>query len=96
MGQIDLLRSKREELLATVAKFGLSNVRVFGSVARGDERPESDIDLLVDMDPGRSLFDLVGCWLELEKLTQRRVDVVTEKGLKPRARASVMKEAIPL
>jgi predicted nucleotidyltransferase len=96
MGQIDLLRSKREELLATVAKFGLSNVRVFGSVARGDERPESDIDLLVDMDHGRSLFDLVGCWLELEKLTHRRVDVVTEKGLKPRARSSVMKEAIPL
>jgi predicted nucleotidyltransferase len=96
MSQLDLLRSKRSEILGLAAKFGARNVRVFGSVARGDDRPDSDIDLLVDMEPGRSLFDLVGYWQGLEELMRCRVDVVTEKGLKPRVRGSVMKEVVAL
>lgn len=96
MSRMDVLRAKRLEILGLAARFGARNVRVFGSVARGDDRPDSDIDLLVDMEPGRSLFDLVGCWQGMEDLMRCRVDVVTEKGLKPRVRGSVMREAVAL
>jgi predicted nucleotidyltransferase len=96
MSRMDILRSRRSEILGLAAQFGVRNVRVFGSVARGDDRTDSDIDLLVDMEPGRSLFDLVGYWQGLEELMRCRVDVVTEKGLKPRVRGSTMKEAVAL
>jgi predicted nucleotidyltransferase len=90
MSRMDILRSRRSEILGLAAQFGVRNVRVFGSVARGDDRTDSDIDLLVDMEPGRSLFDLVGYWQGLEELMRCRVDVVTEKGLKPRVRGSTL------
>jgi predicted nucleotidyltransferase len=73
-----------------------NKVRVFGSVARGDTRPDSDVDILVDMEPGRSLFDLGGLLYDLQTLLGVEVDVVTEKGLRPRIRAQVMREAAPL
>ena len=69
---------------------------MFGSVARGDARPDSDIDILVDMEPGRSLFDLGGLLSDLQRLLEVDVDVVTEKGLRPRIRAEVLREAVPL
>jgi uncharacterized protein len=91
-----LLKQKREKILETAARFGASNVRVFGSVARGEEEESSDIDLLVNMDPGRSLMDLGGLLVELQELLGTEVDVVTEKGLRPRIREQVLKDAVPL
>ena len=91
-----LLKQKREKVLETAARFGASNVRVFGSVARGEADESSDIDLLVNMEPGRSLMDLGGLLVELEELLGTEVDVVTEKGLRPRIREQVLKDAVPL
>ena len=96
MGVDELLKEKREEILKIAAKHGALNVRVFGSVARGEADPESDIDLLVDMEPGRSLLDLGGLLMDLRELLGREVDVVTERGLKPRIRARVLREAVVL
>lgn len=91
-----LLFSRRQDVLRLAAKHGARNVRVFGSVARGDARPDSDIDLLVELEPGRSLFDLGGLLFDLQILLGVDVDVVTEKGLRSRIRTQVLQEAIPL
>jgi predicted nucleotidyltransferase len=92
----DLLKAKREEILRVCAKYGAYNVRVFGSVARSEADERSDIDFLVEMEPGRSLFDLGGLQQELEQLLGCRVDVVTERGLEGRVRDQVLSEAVPL
>jgi predicted nucleotidyltransferase len=92
----ELLKEKREEILCVCSKYGAHNVRVFGSVARGEADQQSDIDLLVDMEPGRSLLDLGGLLMDLQALLGQKVDVVTERGLKPRIRERVLAEAIPL
>lgn len=92
----ELIKTKREEILRTATKYGAYNVRVFGSVARGEADEKSDIDLLVDMEPGRSLFDLGGLLTDLEDLLGCNVDVVTEKGLRDRIRERVLKEAVVL
>jgi predicted nucleotidyltransferase len=92
----ELIKTKREDILRTAAKYGAYNVRVFGSVARGEADEKSDIDLLVDMEPGRSLFDLGGLLTDLEDLLGCNVDVVTEKGLRDRIRERVLKEAVVL
>jgi len=91
-----MLKSRRNDILSIAARHGARNVRVFGSVARGEARPDSDVDILVDMEPGRSLFDLGGLLYDLQILLGVDVDVVTEKGLRPRIRAQVMREAVPL
>jgi hypothetical protein len=88
------LSERREEVLRLAAKYGARHVRVFGSVARGEADAASDIDFLVEMEPGRSLLDLGGLQAELEILMDRPVDVVTEKGLKRRIRARVLAEAL--
>ena len=90
------LREKRQQILALAEKYGARNVRIFGSVARGEARPDSDIDFLVELEPGRSLFDLGGLLYELQFLLGVEVDVVTEKGLRARIRERVLREAIPL
>ncbi len=90
------LKEKRDELLRIAAKYGVTDVRVFGSVARGEADEQSDIDLLVCFEPGRSLLDHAGLWLDLEALLDCRVDVVSEGGLKPRLRDRVLGEAVPL
>ena len=92
----ELLSTKREDILRIAAKYGAYNVRIFGSVARGEADSESDIDFLVNMEPGRSLLDLCGLLIDLEELLGRKVDVVTEKGLRDRIRERVLKEAIAL
>ena len=92
----DLLKAKREEILRVCAKYGAHNVRVFGSVARGEADELSDIDFLIELEPGRSLFDLGGLQYDLEQLLGCWVDVVTERGLKPRVRERVLREAVPL
>ena len=88
-----LIEEKKKEIREIAAKHGARNVRVFGSVARGEARLDSDVDLLVDMDPGRTLFDMGGLVMELRDLLGLRVDVVTERGLKARIRDRVLKEA---
>ena len=89
-----LVQSKREEILRVAAGHGAHNVRIFGSVARGEADEASDIDFLVEMEPGRSLLDLGGLQVELEALLGRPVDVVTVRGLKARIRSTVLREAI--
>jgi hypothetical protein len=91
-----LLNAKRDEILHLCAKYGARNVRVFGSVARGEADEQSDIDFLVELEPGRTLFDLGGLQYELEQLLRCRVDVVTERGLKPRIRERALREAVSL
>lgn len=90
------LKEKREEILRLCAKYGARNVRLFGSVARGEADARSDVDFLVEMEPGRSLFDLGGLQYDLERLLGCPVDVVTERGLKARIRDRVFREAVPL
>ncbi len=92
----ELLRSKREEILRLASQHGARNVRIFGSVARGEADERSDVDLLVDLEPGRSLLDLGGLLMDLRDLLRRNVDVVTERGLKARIRSRVLHEAVPL
>src|SRR5258708_17738941 len=92
----ELLRTKREDILRIAKNYGAYNVRVFGSVARGEADSESDIDLLVNMEPGRSLLDLCGLLIDLEELLGCNVDVVTEKELRERIRERVLKEAVTL
>ena len=93
---IEELRARREEILRLAAQRGARHVRVFGSVARGDADARSDVDFLVDLEQGRSLLDLGGLLMDLQDLLDRRVDVVTEKGLKARIRNRVLAEAVPL
>jgi len=92
----NLLKSRREEILSIAAKHGARNVRIFGSVARGEAGENSDIDLLVELDQGRSLLDLAGLVVDLEELLERKVDVVTEQGLYWLLRRRILKEARPL
>ena len=92
----ELRATKRDEILRIAARRGARNVRVFGSVARGENDPLSDIDFLVDLEPGRSLFDLSGLLIDLESALQSPVDVVTEPGLRTRIRDRVLREAVPL
>ena len=91
-----LLKEKREDILRIAAKHGARNVRVFGSVVRGEARPDSDVDFLVDMEPGRTLLDMGGLLMDLRDALGQEVDVVTERGLKTRIRERVLKEAMPV
>ncbi|MCK9299485.1 nucleotidyltransferase family protein [Methanoculleus sp. YWC-01] len=91
----DLLE-KREEILAIAARHGARRVRVFGSVARGEETRSSDLDLLVEFEPGRSLLDQIALAQDLKDLLGREVDVVTEKGLHWYVKERVCREAVPL
>lgn len=92
----ELLLTRRDEILLIAANHWADNVRVFGSVARGEDDAESDIDLVVDMQPGRSLLDLGGLWWDLNEALHVRVDVITEKGLRESIRQRVLSEAVPL
>ena len=86
----------RIEILRVARVHGASNVSVFGSRARGDAREESDLDLLVDLEDGRSLLDLIGIQQDLEDLLGRSVDVLTRRELSPYLREQVLAEAVPL
>jgi hypothetical protein len=96
MGIQELIGKQREQILALAAKYSASDVRIFGSVARGQADDLSDVDFLVNLEEGRSLFDLGGLLYELQRLLGRRVDVVTFDGLRPRIRDRVLKEAVQL
>jgi predicted nucleotidyltransferase len=91
-----LLRSKREEIVRLAENYGAHNVRVFGFIVRGEAGPESDIDLLIDLEAGRSLLQHAALLVELEDLLGRKVDLVTERSLRPRVRERILSEAQPL
>jgi uncharacterized protein len=91
-----VVNAKREEILATAGRHGAYNVRVFGSVARGEAGARSDVDFLVQLEPGRSLMDLGGLVSDLQDLLGCGVDVVTENGLRQDIRKRVLREAVPL
>ena len=96
MGVSERVREKREEILRIAARHGARNVRVFGSAARGEAAPDSDVDLLVDVGPTHSPWFPAGLILDLEELLGREVDVVTEDALHWYIRDRVLEEAIPL
>lgn len=96
MGIEDVLGGKREEILRIAGRHGAYNLRVFGSVARGEAGPTSDLDLLVDCGPDVTPFFPGGLLADLEELLGRRVEVITEPGLNPYIRERVLKEAVPL
>jgi len=91
-----LLKEKRQEIVALAAKRGATNIRVFGSVARGETDEQSDIDFLVDLEEGRTLLDLGGLLMDLQELLGRKVDVATPDMLRQRIRQRVLAEAVPL
>ncbi|MEA3246222.1 MAG: nucleotidyltransferase family protein [Gemmatimonadota bacterium] len=96
MVRLALSERQRRQLLDLASHHGMSNVRVFGSVSRGEARPDSDIDLLVDVESGRSLLDLVGFAQDAEVLLNRKVDVVSSGGISPWMRDTILREALPL
>jgi hypothetical protein len=91
-----LLSEKREEILQIAQSYGARNVRVFGSLARGESGPHSDLDILVKLDPGRSLLDLIAIKQDLEDLLGCEVDVVTDAAISPYIRNQILREAVSL
>ena len=96
MSTDELLKEKREEILRTASKHGARNVRVFGSVARGEARPDSDVDLLVEVGPDRTPFFPGGLIADLEELLGKKVQVVTQEGLHWYIRERVLGKAVAL
>ena len=96
MGIVELIHDKREEILRIAAKHGARRIRIFGSVARGEAGPQSDVDFLVDVGPAHSPFFPGGLVVDLETLLGRRVDVVEPDGLYAPLKAAVLQEAVPL
>jgi predicted nucleotidyltransferase len=94
--RLEDLRKFRTAIDEIARQHGATRLRVFGSVARGTADEGSDVDFLVDLDPDRSLLDLSGLLLDLERLLGTKVDVVTPRGLKQRIRERVLSEAVPL
>lgn len=90
------LQDKRQEILRLAARHGATRLRIFGSLARGEATPHSDVDVLVAFEPGRSLLDLVALRQDLEDLLGRKIDVVSEQGLSPYLRERIVREAITL
>jgi len=95
MGIDELLKNERQRILDLAEKYGVYNVRVFGSAARGDAKADSDVDLLVDVRPGVGLGFLT-LWNELEDLLGREVDLVPEASLRESMRERILREAVPL
>ena len=91
-----LTSTRREEIKQIAAHYGAHNVRVFGSVARSEAGSDSDVDVLVDLEPDRSLFDSGGLLMELQNLLGCKVDIITKRGLRPRIRERVLRDAVPL
>ena len=96
MSTLETLRTRKQEIERLASLHGVHNIRVFGSVARGEDTAESDIDLLIDMEESSSLLDLVGFQQELEVMLNRPADVLTENGINPYLRESILGEAVAL
>jgi hypothetical protein len=95
-GRLALLRRSRERLLDAARRHGVRNLRVFGSIARGEETRESDVDLLVELEAGRTLIDLIGFEQEAEEILGVGVDAASPRFLKPRVRDRALREAVPV
>lgn len=93
MAHYEQIANRRQEIINLAGRYGASNIRIFGSVARKEAGPESDIDFLVDLEPGRSLLDLSGLLLDLQTMLGQKVDVVTENGLHWYIREKILAEA---
>ena len=96
LGIDDLLTAKRDDIIRIALQYNADNVRVFGSVARGQAGENSDIDFLVDFLPGYTLWDRIGIVQDLRDLLGRGVDVVSEKSLREHLRSSILRDAVPL
>lgn len=96
MSTFEKLQQQRLQLIAIAHRHGAMNVRVFGSVVRGEDTETSDVDFLVDMQEGRSLLDLVGLQQDLEQFLGQRIDVLTERGLNRYLKDRILAEARPL
>ncbi len=94
--KLDEIKVKRAEILQIAANHGASNVRVFGSVARGDAAPDSDVDFLVDMESNRSLLDMGGLLMDFQDLLACKVDLATESSLHWYIRDKILQEAVAL
>jgi hypothetical protein len=90
------IKTKRTAILTIARRYGARDVRVFGSVARGEADPQSDVDFLVELEPGRSLLDLGGLLMDLQEYLHCKVDVMTPATLKPRVWERALREAMPL
>ena len=90
------LRDRRLEIQEIAAKHGVSRIQIFGSVARGEDRPDSDVDFLVEAGPATSSWFPAGLILDLQEILGRRVEVVEEKAILPSLRSSVLRDAVPL
>jgi len=90
------LREKRDQILAIARQHGARNVRVFGSIARGEGKRDSDLDVLLELEPGRSLLDIIAIKQDLEDLLNTKVDVLTEAAVSPYIRDQVLRQAISL
>ena len=90
------LKEKRREVLRLAALYGAQNMRIFGSLARGESGPPSDVDILITLEPGRSLLDLIALKQDLEDLLGCKVDVVTEAAVSPYLRERVLRDAVAL
>ena len=93
---LKIVRQKKKDILKVARAHGIVNIRIFGSVLHGKATPHSDIDLLVDLEQGRSLLDLGGASIRLQELLGNKVDIVTERGLHWYLRDKILKEARPL
>ena len=91
-----IINNHRQEILAIAQRHGIANVRVFGSMSRSDARVDSDVDLLVELEAGRSGLALGGFLMDVSQLLGRKVDVVTEKSLHPKLRDKIIQQAKPL
>ena len=96
MTLLEILQQRCDEIVCIAAKHGAYNIRIFGSVARGEARPDSDIDLLIEKGPITSAWFPAGLVLELEDILGQRIDIVTETALNPYLRGRVLREAVPL
>lgn len=96
LGIREIIGAKRDEILATAARYGATNVQVFGSVARGEARPDSDVDLLVRFKPDYKLRDHLGLTVALKTILDRPVDVAVEANLRAELRPAILEDATPL
>ena len=96
LGIIDIISDKRDTILQLIAQYGASNVRVFGSVARGEARQDSDVDFLVTFPDDKSIFEMVGLWLDLKQLMGRDVSLVADGIDDERFLRNALKDAVPL
>ncbi len=96
MEMYKMIEAKKDDILLIAARHGARNVRLIGSMARREAGSNSDIDLLVEIEPGRTLLDHAALIMELEEFLGRKVDVASDRGLRARVRDRVLEEAVPL